>query len=76
MADQTSIRLLNDKSLKRLQKTADSLSTWANIEPFQLNTHTQYTRDPGLIAAYQLEDIANWAEKLEAYVKALAPAKD
>lgn len=76
MAAKESIKLLNDKSIKRLQKTAAALSTWAGIESFQLSNHTQYTRDPDLLAALRLEDIAKWAEKLEAHVIASSPVQD
>lgn len=76
MAAKESIKLLNYKSINRLQTTAASLSTWAGIESFQLNTHTRHTRDPELIAAYQLEDIATWAEKLLTHVQASSPVQD
>lgn len=76
MATKESIKLLNWKSITRLQKTAASLSTWAGIESFQLDDHLRHGRDPELISAYQLEDIANWAEKLEAHVMASSPVQD
>lgn len=74
--DQSAIKKLNDKTLKRLQASAIAISTWADIEPFQVNVHTRYTRDPEVIAAYQMEDIANWAEKLHARLEASSPAKE
>lgn len=76
MAAKESIKLLNDKSITRLQKTAAAISTWAGIEPFQLGNHTQYTRDPELLAAMRLEDIANWAEKLLTHVQDSSPVQD
>lgn len=52
---------LMDTSLKRLASVMPKISKAAGVEPVAI---PEYDRDPELLAAYRLEALANWAERL------------